>query len=192
MNININDEKYNDKPLNPIFNGGVAGVAKNISARVEKKKDGDSDNAPKYKIIFTDENNGEFNKGYFDNVDGASQKAQDYFVREMKHLLRESNTKTEKEKYTSYSEILDDTMKILYKEMPKNKYNVAVSFGSKDFPKRFLELDGFWGLRNIDSDLMPNLTKDALRVRPMPDNEETVNNDLVDTDGDITEEEVDW
>lgn len=170
MTIDIYSEEYKDQDLNPIFNGGMAGVVKGCAARVEKKTDKDPDNFPKYRIVYIDEKGGEINKGYFDNYDEASDKAKKYFVKEMRHLLDQSGTKLAT-KANSYSELLDAAMKELYKAMPKNKYNLAVSFGTESYPKSFLEINGYWGILNVDSDRLPNVSKDALRERPAPDND---------------------
>ena len=170
--IDIYSEEYKDKELNPIFNGGMAGVVKNCTARVEKKTDKDPDNFPKYRIVYIDEKGGEINKGYFDNYDDASDKAKKYFVKEMRHLLDQSGTKLAV-KANSYSELLDAAMKELYKAMPKNKYNIAVSFGTESYPKSFLEINGYWGVLNVDADRLPNTPKDALIERPTPDGDLT-------------------
>lgn len=194
--IDIYSDEYNEQELNRIFNGGVAGIAKNCTARVEKKTDADAANHPKYKIIYTDEKGGEINEGYFDNLDlpTASDKAKKYFIKSMRHLLSQSGTKISSGQST-YSEILDAAMKELYKAMPKNKYNLAVQFGTKEYPKAFLEPNGYWGVLNVESDRLPNTHKDALMERPTPDNvdkPEKSELDLGQDSGEVTEDETSW
>jgi uncharacterized protein (DUF736 family) len=41
-----------------IFNGGVAGLVNDVKMSVYKKKPDDKENAPDYKITFTDDNGG--------------------------------------------------------------------------------------------------------------------------------------
>ena len=175
--INLDSEEYNEKTVNPIFNGGQAGVVKGVTARIERKKDGDNPKSPDFKIFFIDDKNGEMNVGYYDDKDAASDKGKAYFVREMKHLARESGIKLPNE-IASLSDLLNLTMKGLSTAMPKNKYNVAVSFGKKTYPKSFLEISGgFWAILNVESDRMPNLDKEAVIERPVQDDEITITGD---------------
>ena len=55
MSINLNDESYNVKDSGPIFNGGVAGIAENVTMSIIKRKADDKDGAPEYKLVFTDD-----------------------------------------------------------------------------------------------------------------------------------------
>lgn len=194
--IDIYSEEYNEKDLNPIFNGGVAGIAKNCSARVERKKDGDPANHPKYRIVYTDEKGGSINEGYFDNIDEATDKGKAYFVKAMRHLLTQSGTKLAGGADT-YSQLLDMSMRELSKAMPKNKYNLAVQFGTKDYPKSFLETNGYYGVLNVDSERLPNTHKDALMTRPVADDDmtpkETKDTSFMDGNDDtVTTDDINW
>jgi len=168
--INLNDKQFENNEVK-IFNGGEAGVVKDCAVRIEKKGADDPDNMPDYKVIVTDKTGAEINQGIFDNFDTASDKALKFFVRSMKHLAGVFKVKDQQPaQVASYRELLDVTMKICNKNQNNVRVNVAVYFGTEDRPnkKGFLEIDWFWGLRNVE-DGIPTLSKTALTERPAPD-----------------------
>lgn len=181
--INLNDERFEDKAVK-IFNGGEAGVVLGCGYHVVKKTKEDSDNSPLYKLYIVDDAGGEINRGYYTNF--KSEKAEEFFVREMKHLIRAFRLELPTS-YDSYDDMLSTVMKGIRDKEGEYKINVAVCYGSESYPKRFLELDGFWGLMNSE-DGIPKLSPNALRVRPVNDDEQ--GQDLKVTKG--TEDEEEW
>jgi len=169
--INLNDEKFEQKEIK-IFNGGEAGVVKNCNVRVEKKSADDAENAPDYKLFVIDETGAELNKGYFKgNLNDMSDKQEQFFVREMKHLSKVFRVDDKMPaQVASYEELMDVTMKLCNKNQDNVKINVAVCYGNVDYPRRFLEIDGFWGIQNVE-DGIPRLGKKALTERPDPDSD---------------------
>jgi len=164
--INLNDKKYEDKSPK-IFNGGRAGIVKDCDIRVEKKTKEDPENSPLFKLYIIDSADGEMNKGYYTNF--KSEKAEEFFVREMKHLINVFRLKVP-EAYDSYDEMLSTIMKAIKEKEGEVKVNVAVAYGTEAYPKRFLELDGFWGLMNVE-DGVPRLNPNAILDRPAGDDE---------------------
>jgi hypothetical protein len=169
--INLNDERFEEREFK-IFNGGEAGVVKGCSVRVEKKTANDTENAPDYKLFVTDETGAEFNKGYFKgNLDDMSEGQEQFFVKEMKHLAKVFRVQDQlPTQVASYEELIDTTMKLCNKNQANVKVNVAVCYGTVDYPRRFLELDGFWGIQNVE-DGVPRLSRKALTERPEPDSD---------------------
>lgn len=151
MNININDEKFQEeqKEFKPIFNGGKAGVARNCSIRIEKKKDGDHVNAPAYKLYFIEENGAEIDDPLFDLKEGASEKQQAYWVKKMNYLQSQFGFKIANGAGSS-SDILDAVAKGIHENKNGKKFGVAVGFGKASYPKSYLEIDGYWDFRNED------------------------------------------
>ena len=137
--INLNDEKYAVNNVK-IFNNGVAGIAKGCTINVVKKQPADADNAPLYKLVITDSAGAEINKGYvFANFDQSSQGALDFLVKECKHLIGLVDGK-QLDQVESYRQLVDYTMKSVKEGAAGKKFNTVVSYGTKERPKRFLEI----------------------------------------------------
>ena len=162
--INLNDAKYEVSSVK-VFNGGVAGIVKNCKIRVERKKADDAENAPKYKVILTDGTGAEINKGYFANFEKSTPKALDFFVKEMKHLANMFEVKLP-EAVESYEALLDATMAGCRTNMEGKLVNVGVSYGTTDYPKRYLEIASAFAITPITE--TPYLGVKALMVRPEP------------------------
>lgn len=160
--INLNDAQYELKSVK-VFNDGVAGVAKNCKIRVERRKAEDADNAPKYKVILTDEAGGEVNKGYFGNFDKSSPKALEFFVKEMKHLANLFEVKLP-DAVDSYDTLLNETMKGCHSAMQGKLVNVAVSYGTAKYPNKYLQVASAFSITATSE--TPYLGADALMVRP--------------------------
>lgn len=136
--INLNDSQYDLKTIK-IFNGGDAGVVNGVSMKVEKRKATDADNMPAYKLILTDANGGEINKGYFGVTDKTSEAAAKFFVTEMKHLVhlvgKELPATVE-----SYDQLLNTAMRTVFDNIGDKTFNVFVSYGTKDKPNKYLQI----------------------------------------------------
>ena len=62
---NLNDNGFDAKQGAVIFNNGVAGLVEDVKMSVYKKKPEDKENAPDYKVTFTDNNGGECSTSYW-------------------------------------------------------------------------------------------------------------------------------
>ena len=166
MAINLNDAQYEVAAGVKIFNGGVAGIVNGVKVRVERKKATDADNAPKYKIILKDADDAEMNKGYFDGNDKPekSDAAKAFFVKEMKHLAGLFDVKLP-DNIDTYDGLLDVVMKGVY-EKGETILNVAVSYGTIDRPKKFLEIGSAFNLVKATEKAYMNPKYQLTRVLP--------------------------
>ncbi len=169
--INLLDSKFEDKSFK-IFNGGNAGVVEGCGFRVEKKSREDADNAPDYKIVFVDANEGELNEGHYVPKDDDSDKRKGFFVKNMLHLIKQFGVPAI-DSVDTYKSLLDYTMKGIKDVQDGDiKLNVAVAYGNDDYPSKYLKVDGFWGIMNAING-KPSLSKNALTVRPTEDDAPT-------------------
>lgn len=166
MAINLNDEQYEVAGGFKIFNGGVAGIVNGIKVRVERKKASDADNAPKYKVILKDADDAEMNKGYFDGNDKPekSDAAKGFFVKEMKHLAGLFDVKLP-DTIETYDGLLDTVMRGCY-EKGETLVNVAVSYGTIDRPKKFLEIGSAFNMCKPTEKAYMNPKNQLTRVLP--------------------------
>lgn len=165
--INLNDEQFQDNQK-VIFNGGNSGVVTGCSAVVGKKGKDDPDNMPDYRIVFVDENGGEINKGYYYPKDTASSAALNFLVKEMKALVTLFRG-TPLAEADSYKEIIDYTMKQCKENESDQKFNVAVAYGTVDYPNKYLQINAYWHIKNVEDNGMPVLGANDLVNQPKPD-----------------------
>ena len=163
--INLNDEKYEVSAGKVIFNGGKAGVVNNCKVRFESKKATDSDQAPKYKVIFTDENGGEINIGFFSPKDTASDAAKALFVKQMKHLANVFDVELAPS-YESYDALMDATVKACYTKQEQTLVSVGAAYGTIGYPKAYLTIRWFFDI--VKNNGVVYMAKDALYERPAP------------------------
>jgi hypothetical protein len=141
--IDLNAKSFDSKEV-IIFNGGKAGICENCAARVEEKKVDDKVGTPNIKIIFTDPNKGEVNRGEWD-VSNATDpdKALTSLGVTAKHIF-----------HTVYGPAyvippFKDDIDILngirnaINSNPGSRYRVAVDYGSEDYPKKYLSVKKF-------------------------------------------------
>jgi len=166
MAINLNDAQYEVAAGVKIFNGGVAGIVNGVKVRVERKKATDADNAPKYKLILKDADDAEMNKGYFDGKDSdkVSDAAKGFFVKEMKHLAGLFDAKLP-DTIETYDGLLDAVMKGCF-DKGETILNVAVSYGTIDRPKKFLEIGSAFNLVKATEKAYMNPKYQLTRVLP--------------------------
>jgi hypothetical protein len=171
--INLDDKKYEVKDVK-IFNGGNAGIVKECNVRIERRGADEDTKLPLYKLVFTDNTKAELNDSIFNNFDNMSEKALEFFVRKMKHLAKVFRVDDKlPARVASYDELLDITMRLCHKNSSNIKVNLAVCYGTKAKPSRYLMVDGFWGIQNAE-DTIPVLSKNALLERPEADDDNPV------------------
>jgi|TARA_R110000851_G_scaffold152655_2_gene294418 hypothetical protein len=145
MSINLNDESYNVKDSGPIFNGGVAGIAENVTMSIIKRKADDKDGAPEYKLVFTDDAGASCNTAFwyitedtaYDTVDQQITKKGKVF----KHLLHAMyGADYQIPNFKDAKEMLDVTMKLLREGLPSSgKFRIFANYGAKISPKGFIQ-----------------------------------------------------
>ena len=171
--INLDDKKYEVKDVK-IFNGGNAGIVKGCNVRIEKRGADEDTKLPLYKLIFPDNKKAQLHDSIFNNFDNMSEKALEFFVRKMKHLAKVFRVDDKlPSRVASYDELLDITMRLCHKNSSNIKVNLAVCYGTKANPSRYLMVDGFWGIQNAE-DTIPVLSKNALLERPEADDDNPI------------------
>lgn len=191
---------FEDKPVGLGFNGNEAGVVRNCVVKVERKGSGEKETAPEYKMLGWDEKqvanvdniDGDkiypVNKGYFYKDKFNSDKAEQFAVNELKHLLKtfdhpfKKNDKgilvpdidVEIEKnFKGYNDVLDYTMKFVATKIKEgnNKFDLVVDYGNPGYEKSFLQLNGYpWYIGKLGSDIK-NSNK-AIMKRPEAESKE--------------------
>jgi hypothetical protein len=181
MSINLNDSQFESTP---IFNGGKAGLARDIEiVDVVTRKVDDNPRTPDYKILFKDERGAEINQGwyYFSPKEGASaekiEKSKQIELSRLVHLARavmgEDSTLPE---VTDVQNALDVVMKLVKDNGKAKKYNVYVTYGSAYKPSQYLGLRYFNFIEDASNEvskLRPSANDVLERVTP---DEPTVGN----------------
>jgi len=184
--ININDKRFEEKEVKAIFNGGKAGVARNCPAKITKRGADENPNGPMYKLVFQDESKALIDRPFFKPNEDMTEKQSSFFVKEMKHLMTQTNTKWNKDDFSSYLEMMEYVIGAIKDTVSDKKYGVAVSYGTINKPSQYLNVDGFWGFRsedNITDDKPLDLSKNALLNRIEPKGPGVVPSDFKSTDG---------
>lgn len=163
-----------------VFNNGVAGEAKGVELRIEKRGDSDPTNWPLFKIYYKDSEGNELNEGYFvvnENYD-ENNKPKGGFLYALRKLVNlATGVINENYKFPvkeTYEEILTAVMRDVHQASRNRKFNVLVSYGRKDEPKRFLEVPFFGSfIAPANSDKKLVLQKNAATERAEMDQNTT-------------------
>jgi hypothetical protein len=162
-----------------IFNGGEAGLTKNVEISVEKKQVDDADNHPDYKLLAKDASGATINQGF-------------YYYKPQPQLDSDENKKKEKvqvgrvlsiakavmgndyvfPQVNSGKEAFDVMFKLIEENAPGKKFNVYTTYGTQAYPSIYLGFRYFNFIEpaNVEiSTLKPN-NNDVL-VRPEADND---------------------
>lgn len=153
MNIDLNSEEYDASSGGAsIFNGGNAGVVNNVTVTVEKKGADDSENAPDYKIIFTDANGANVNRGFW-YISGPTQydsveKQVGKLAKVMKHVLHVALGPDAKlpvisgaNETEAAKNLLDQSMKLLRESLGNmGQVRVYANYGTPEYPKQFIQV----------------------------------------------------
>jgi len=129
-----------------IFNGGKAGIVKNVKIRVVAKSAADPGNFPDYKLIASD-GKGEVNEGFYYQDDPSSASFKNYQGPKLLNLYRGvilKGAETHKETlFDSPRVALDQIMKEVAQKSKGVFYEVAVTYGTTQRPKAFLQFKSF-------------------------------------------------
>lgn len=181
--INLNDSEFDQKEGGSvvIFNKGVAGVAENVKISLTKKKKEDNENAPDYKIVFTDSEGGTANMSfYYITEDTQYSTIQQQTVKQgkvLKHLIHATLGKDYKfPEFNTPKEMLDICLKTLKeKANPAGLYRVFVNYGTTGYPKKYIQPRSWVPFMEPMSVTESRLTVSDLdcMTRPQPDNANT-------------------
>jgi len=145
MSINLNSEDYNSKEAAAIFNNGEAGLVENVKVSVEKKKVDDKENAPDYKLIFTDESGATCNSSYwYVTTDTQYQTVAQQITKQgkiLKHLIHAVYGADYKfPEYPNAKAMLDGCMKLLKEGLAKSgTFRIFANYGTKEYTKKYIQ-----------------------------------------------------
>lgn len=135
--IDLNGSEFN-KPTISIFNNGVAGKVDNVSISVEKRKIEDPDNAPAYKVIFTD-SFGSINMGIYYPTENSTESQNKLLSQKCADLVKATvGNDFVFPSFNDYKELVDGCMKIIAQNSLNAKVNVFATYGTLGYPKKFL------------------------------------------------------
>ena len=135
--INLNGSEFNS-PVVAIFNNGVAGRVDNVAISVEKKKPEDSDNAPAFKVIFTDDI-GSINMGIYYPTEQSTEAQKQMLAQKCADLVKAvMGDDFVFPDFNNYNELVDGCMKIIAQNCSDAKVNVIATYGTAGAPKKYL------------------------------------------------------
>lgn len=147
MGFNFTDEDLQGAEDRGVFNGGEAGKAKSVTVKMEEAGvDGvpanANANAPRFKVWFEESNGQRVNKACFDIK--PSEYPNSYgktYEETMKKEWAWLNKVVEHTGGTKVMSFTDDTdlFRKVKAAIGPNKVNVFVNYGTKSYPKAFLE-----------------------------------------------------
>tara|TARA_S200002703_G_scaffold33843_1_gene29290 strand:- start:3520 stop:4119 length:600 start_codon:yes stop_codon:yes gene_type:complete len=129
-----------------IFNGGVAGLVNDVKMSVYKKKPDDKENAPDYKITFTDDNGGECSTSYWYVTKDTQYSTVEEQVKKqgksMKHIIHAVYGADHQIgfKANNPKELLDQAMKYIKDGLASaGKFRVFATYGTVNAPKQYIQ-----------------------------------------------------
>jgi hypothetical protein len=148
MGYSLDDEKYDSKGGNVnIFNNGKAGIAEDIVITLKRKTPEDKENAPNYKLTFTDSTDA-FCEMPFWYVEKATdyktiEQQEDAQGKAMKHILNAiyGEDKRPKVEATTAKEFLDGCMKAINEGLKAGgKFRVFANYGTPSSVKKYIQI----------------------------------------------------
>ena len=198
MNFNLNGDEFKSQSV-VIFNNGEAGKVENVSIKIEKRKVDEPDNAPDFKVIFTDHNNASVNLGiYYPNeqsTEGQTKMTVGKCLAIARSVLGDDYVFPE---VKSTKEAVDACMSLTAKAQEGAKVNVFVTYGTNGAPKKyigvyknfdFIEAAGTVGskLRRTNKPAPEKLQYNDLMERVVEDSEDSTT-----TSNSTAKAELDW
>lgn len=141
--IDLND--YEGKNV-AIFNDGNAGIVKNVKIKVVAKSAADPEKYPDYKLIASD-GKGEVNEGFYYQDDPSSNSFKKYQGPKLLNLYKGVVLKGADDHreilFDSPRAALDQIMKEVAQKSKGVFYKVAVTYGTTQRPKAYLQFKSF-------------------------------------------------
>ncbi len=142
----LNDNGFDAKQGVTIFNGGVAGLVNDLKMSVYKKTKEDKENAPDYKVVFTDSNGGECSTSYWYVTKDTQYSTIDEQVRKqgksMKHIIHAIYGADHEIgfKASNAKELLDHAMKYIKDGLASaGKFRVFATYGTLNATKKYIQ-----------------------------------------------------
>jgi len=145
MSINLNDNSYDGGKSVSIFNGGNTGLVENVSMKISKKTSDDKENAPDYKLVFTDSSGAIANTALWYVTKESSYKSLEQLVtaqgKILKHVAKTVLGESFKfPQFNTASEMLDGTMKLIREGLPAaGNFRVFANYGATISPKAYVQ-----------------------------------------------------
>lgn len=135
--FDLNGEDFKSKSFS-IFNNGIAGKVENVSIDIVKKQTTDADNAPDYKINFTDEN-GTVNMGlYYPSADATDQQIKTQVSKALSITRAVMGNDYVFDAVSNAKEAIDLCMKVSKKNSEGAKVTIFVTYGTLGNPKKYI------------------------------------------------------
>lgn len=167
--FNLNDASLGEGIT--IFNNGNPGKVKNVTMSVTKKESGDHEQAPDYKLIFTETSGASVNTGFYyfvpksDKSDVENLKSEGYLI---SRLLSAARAVVPMDfvfpEVANSKEAIDSLCKIIKEHGPNKKVNVYVTYGTKERPNN----KGYLGVRYFDFVESADTPDEKSRLRAHP------------------------
>ena len=171
--FNLNDEKEFNTGVS-IFNGGVAGLVKDVTISVEKKQD--QSNKPDYQLI-VEKGGSTINEGFYYPTPNPQKSEEDnnkYAKMQVGRILHVARAvmgdQYEFPQVNSAKEAYDVLFKLIKENAGDKKFNVFTTYGNKNRPSQYLGLRYFdfiepatenSSLFQKNTDMMERLVADA-------------------------------
>ena len=144
MTINLNDESFDGGSNVSIFNNGTAGIVENVTLSITKKTKEDKENAPDYKILYTD-GTGEVNTAFWYIKEATEYNTIDEQIQKQgkvcKHLIHAVyGSDYEFPSYPNSTAMLDGVMKLLREGAGDSTFRVFANYGSTMGVKQYIQV----------------------------------------------------
>lgn len=146
--LDLNSKEFNTG--SSIFNNGAAGKVNGVDIAVEKKKAGEPETYPDYKLVVIDQAGNKLTQGFYypKAKDGASpedaKKSINTQVGRVIHIARAVlGEGYEFPSVKNAKEAFDMLFKLINDNAGGKKFNVFATYGTKNYPSKFLGLRYF-------------------------------------------------
>lgn len=144
---NLNDDGFNAKQGVTIFNDGNAGLVNDVKMSVYKKTKEDKENAPDYKVTFTDSNGGEVSSSYWYATKDTQYSTIEEQARKqgksMKHIIHAVYGASFEIPFIAKSpkELLDMSMKCIKDGLSSSpsKFRIFATYGTLNSVKNYIQ-----------------------------------------------------
>lgn len=170
--INLNDFNQEEKDVK-IFNDGNAGRVKNVAVSVTKKTAQDKENAPDYKINYTQEDGASVNDAVYYPKDDDSDSRKRIAISRLLNVLHSLNPETKSKmlpEFENYTSAVDFLMKQIIASSKTGRVNIFVAYGTKNNPSQYLRVRKFNFVEPANTE--DNETKLRPKISPDPEKEE--------------------
>jgi hypothetical protein len=183
--FNLNDASFGGGIT--VFNNGNAGKVENVTMSVTKKLSTDADNAPDFKLVFTDINGAQINQGFYyhkNNDMNTEQKNKDMEGWLIGRVLSAAKSVVPEDfvfpEVATSKEALDSLFTIIRNNCENKKVNVYVTYGTKTKPSQYLSLRYFNFVEAADTPESKSKLKFSANdelIKLVPDNSKQESND---------------